>query len=100
PRPPSAPRFPYTTLFRSRLVPSPHDRPLARRRTAPPRTLGAADGGGNGEDSPWTSGGQGSSALRQHRPPPPACGADHRDLLRPRSEEHTSELQSRENLVC
>src|SRR5690606_42131044 len=42
---------------------------------------------------------------RRHRPRPssraPPCGRTHpRPVRRSRSEEHTSELQSRENLVC
>src|SRR5436309_12197409 len=71
PRPPRSTLFPYTTLFRSRLW----------RRPAPvaARSREAAD-----EDR------------RRRR-----LAARARDRARPpRSEEHTSELQSRENLVC
>src|SRR3712207_8354320 len=69
-RPPRSTLFPYTTLFRS-----------ARRGRAPA-------GGGLPPD-----------ALR---PPAPrgAGGADGRLGPRRRSEEHTSELQSRQYLVC
>src|SRR5690606_42043852 len=70
--PPRSTLFPYTTLFRS---------PGARRRNG-----GMADRSGNA---------------------PPRAGSDRkRDIPavdpsgRERSEEHTSELQSRENLVC
>src|SRR3712207_8839301 len=72
-RPPRSTLFPYTTLFRS---PGPH-RPAPPAR-APP-----------------------SAPVRACTPPP----ARRRCALRPagfsaRSEEHTSELQSRQYLVC
>src|SRR3712207_8559346 len=79
-RPPRSTLFPYTTLFRS----AQHERVLAVRR--PERRV------------------------RHHRRPPPCeqlGPAAHRDvqavveaLLVRRSEEHTSELQSRQYLVC
>src|SRR5690606_41200963 len=76
--PPTATLFPYTTLFRSagarleRQVP----RPLLRSAPAP-------------------------LADKPSVPAKPEPAALWRDLLTaPRSEEHTSELQSRENLVC
>src|SRR3712207_7088079 len=73
-RPPRSTLFPYTTLFRSR----PGAR-AARRMGLPAvrdarRSLGAAGG------------------LRPDRTPARRAGA--------RSEEHTSELQSRQYLVC
>src|SRR5690606_40549125 len=84
--------FPYTTLFRSR-----HRAHPARygRRRSPPESR--------------------SSQTAPPSPPPPAgprrsaaatrcrrCAAwrSATGCQRPRSEEHTSELQSRENLVC
>src|SRR2546428_4361931 len=70
-RPPRSTLFPYTTLFRSR-----QDR-RARRRAHHQR----ADGVGAGVRP------------RQEE------GRESRGL-RPRSEEHTSELQSRSDLVC
>src|SRR5690606_41768548 len=96
--PPRHPRFPYTTLFRSRLEAQredPHEEVadlaelLLRGRSLPdPIELGEqlaqrVDGhlglhGGHG----------GERAGRASR------------VERARSEEHTSELQSRENLVC
>src|SRR5690606_42010981 len=72
-RPPRPPLFPYTTLFRSgRRRGARRLRGRGRRRRHPGRT--AARGRG------------------------PARHA--RSGLAGRSEEHTSELQSRENLVC
>src|SRR3712207_7021672 len=86
-RPPRSTLFPYTTLFRSprRL----HGLPLAdQRRPARLRpgagVLAAAAGFAVGDALAWPR-------LRpQSRPQP----------LQPRSEEHTSELQSRQYLVC
>src|SRR5699024_12362220 len=74
-RPPSSTLFPYTTLFRSRgslcsFVP---------RRRGRPVVLSAA-------------------AVRRADPRRPC--ATFRRHRRPRSEEHTSELQSRFDLVC
>src|SRR5262245_65062950 len=73
--PPTSPRFPYTTLFRSR--PRHHFVGRRRRGRAAPRP------------SP--------PPARPRRGPP-----RHRvrRRLRPRSEEHTSELQSLRHLVC
>src|SRR3989440_801316 len=73
-RPPRSTLFPYTTLFRSRLVPGGHpDHSRARH------PLRLQDRAGPRGDRPL-----------------PAARAD----LRARSEEHTSELQSRSDLVC
>src|SRR3712207_7368027 len=89
-RPPRSTLFPYTTLFRSgrprrlpREVALPHPAGLAADLVAP---------------------------RRRRRPPLPARPGDHLRLRRqaeevrvrpvPRSEEHTSELQSRQYLVC
>src|SRR5690606_41570851 len=88
--PPSSTLFPYTTLFRSTgvrgdrrvrgLLPDPHPHRTRRRGPAP------GDPGAVRE------------APRPGRPPRggSAAGAP----AGRRSEEHTSELQSRENLVC
>src|SRR3712207_8558164 len=73
-RPPRSTLFPYTTLFRSMASPA-----LARDRAprARPRRRGP------------------------RRPAPPLpCGGRGRRRPRARSEEHTSELQSRQYLVC
>src|SRR5687768_17859914 len=74
-RPPRSTLFPYTTLFRSRL---PAGAPVARPRNAV--RLHAGGGGGFPAD-------------RRARLDGPADGGR-------RSEEHTSELQSRLHLVC
>src|SRR2546422_3151897 len=71
-RPPRSTLFPYTTLFRSRLD----------LQDGPPNRRGA-----RAEGRP------------RHDPGRGAPGRRHDDL-RLRSEEHTSELQSRLHLVC
>src|SRR3712207_8881603 len=77
-RPPRSTLFPYTTLFRS---------------AAPPQPEGRA-GGGAAEKG---EGGRGRGPGRPGRVRDPGRV---RRRLRPRSEEHTSELQSRQYLVC
>src|SRR3712207_6967821 len=86
-RPPRSTRFPYTTLFRSAR----RQWPPARLRCAPPT------------EQPVSS-----SRPDGHRPDGEAepgdlltveLDPDHAALLM-RSEEHTSELQSRQYLVC
>src|SRR3712207_8775311 len=73
-RPPRSTLFPYTTLFRSR-------RGRDHGRHKAPRGGGDPDiTGGGGRDAP--SGGREPRGARE------------------RSEEHTSELQSRQYLVC
>src|SRR3989449_7453969 len=75
-RPPRSTLFPYTTLFRSR------SQLLVGRGTSPPR-------------------GRLTRQLRQrHRGDRDAEQTDRQDLDQLRSEEHTSELQSRLHLVC
>src|SRR3712207_7521931 len=69
-RPPKSPLFPYPTLFRSPVAP-------------PPARGGTAPGG-----------------RRVGRGVPPVLGGELRAAGRLRSEEHTSELQSRQYLVC
>src|SRR3712207_7091179 len=72
-RPPRSTLFPYTTLFRSSGPPAPGG-------GAPPRPAG-----------PWRRRGGGPCRRRRARGARPRGG---------RSEEHTSELQSRQYLVC
>src|SRR3712207_8340996 len=90
-RPPRSSLFPYTTLFRS-------DQRGARHPGEGPRQEGAARDGrqeplrGDGGRRPRRRGGEGR--LRRLR----LRGAEVHRLER--SEEHTSELQSRQYLVC
>src|SRR5438445_9553508 len=79
--PPSSTLFPYTTLFRSR-----RDGEVRRRR----------DDGEKGHGEPEHRRGRGRRR-RADRTWRPALERRHRAL---RSEEHTSELQSRQYLVC
>src|SRR3712207_7267871 len=81
-RPPRSTLFPYTTLFRS-LPP-----PLRRLPAWPPRTREA---GARGRASPPRLG-----LVRAERADLRGGGA----RAGQRSEEHTSELQSRQYLVC
>src|SRR3989442_2799019 len=80
-RPPRSTLFPYTTLFRS---------PSAGRATFPDRLrTGATPPPGTG----WR--------CRLWKPPHPGTLEDRAPREYPaRSEEHTSELQSRPHLVC
>src|SRR5690606_41746263 len=89
-RPPSCTLFPYTTLFRSAfLLPAARGANHVRRRAPPPP-----------EPPPLPR------PLQGRRGVSPAFNTSNlRDdprfeLSEDRSEEHTSELQSRENLVC
>src|SRR3712207_7466056 len=75
-RPPRSTLFPYTTLFRSVQVP-----PVQRRDYVAPTGLHDSEG--------W-------AADDVH----PSQVLEHIDLAPGRSEEHTSELQSRQYLVC
>src|SRR3712207_7689160 len=82
-RPPRSTLFPYTTLFRS---PPRHPRERGRRRRLVLRV-------GSGASGVLLEGGRGKRAPERHR----------HSRLRAylgRSEEHTSELQSRQYLVC
>src|SRR3712207_8077741 len=80
-RPPRSTLFPYTTLFRSGGAPGARGGAAPDREDRPGRRL---PGG-----VPASAGRGGGAHLR-----------DGRRLLAPRSEEHTSELQSRQYLVC
>src|SRR5206468_11239723 len=96
PPPPSTP-FPYTTLFRSARPrrhrgPRPDDRAQAMKRVAVLGLLVLA-GCGGGSKSPQFAG-------TPVDPPVPAPNFRLQDQSAKRSEEHTSELQSRSDLVC
>src|SRR3712207_7417827 len=86
-RPPRSTLFPYTTLFRSEPAPG----PPARRggRVAGDSQLAGRDEGRRREHLLGHAPGQFRQAEGPALPD-----------LRPRSEEHTSELQSRQYLVC
>src|SRR5687768_14771302 len=84
-RPPRSTLFPYTTLFRSSGARSGRGR---WAETARPPARGY-DVSGSGPDS----------STRARALPWGAPGTTRRDAS-PRSEEHTSELQSRLHLVC
>src|SRR3712207_8635437 len=77
-RPPRSTLFPYTTLFRSRLK----DRPSPPEVTAAGGWLKEHNSGGNIVATPYLD------------------YVPSRGMLAMRSEEHTSELQSRQYLVC
>src|SRR5690606_41507261 len=86
-RPPTPPLFPYTTLFRSEPLQNvvealPYDRPLAIK---PEQVHQVAYRGGPGDEHPSID-----YLVAAYGTKPGMR----------RSEEHTSELQSRENLVC
>src|SRR3712207_8138373 len=81
-RPPRSTLFPYTTLFRSGPV------SLRRRGRAAAARPAAAGGARRGA---------GPAEPRRDRPNGRVRG---RQWARHRSEEHTSELQSRQYLVC
>src|SRR3712207_6959965 len=85
-RPPRSTLFPYTTLFRSRG----ERRGDARR--------GGAGGGGTAGGPDLRSGAGSRGRLRDLSRGPFGRGA--RRSCGGRSEEHTSELQSRQYLVC
>src|SRR5206468_11856452 len=78
PPPPPSPLFPYTTLFRSSAC-WPRSRTSRRCCSCRPRCWSTASGGASGS--------------------PCGCWWAHASCTG-RSEEHTSELQSRSDLVC
>src|SRR5258707_5835685 len=83
-RPPRSTLFPYTTLFRSH-------KPRRGLRGGPQNQRQHGRHRRDGGDQPWADNG------------PLLSPAEQRAVVRPwliRSEEHTSELQSRQYLVC
>src|SRR3712207_7262505 len=82
-RPPRSTLFPYTTLFRSERRRCPRGSDQSDRPSLVPRR-------GGGPGGVLGPGGR-RAALVPHLGPGPRLG---------RSEEHTSELQSRQYLVC
>src|SRR5690349_22534393 len=88
--PPTSTLFPYTTLFRSARTTS-DTRPQRGLGSCP--RVGAPPFPGGSDDCP-TCLPQHHDPVRQRPSPPRACAGVGR------SEEHTSELQSRRDLVC
>src|SRR5256885_11494277 len=97
-RPPRSTLFPYTTLFRSTARPT----PPATARGASELPLGEHDGADDRGEQQDARDLEGHEVGAEQRP----RHGRHHPLLRrgarhgPRSEEHTSELQSPCNLVC
>src|SRR5690606_40519659 len=91
-RPPAPALFPYTTLFRSHHLTIPGRRAV---RLAAPRRRRRAHSMGCGGSKAWHDG-----CVLQHRRLHEAEAPREDKMHCLRSEEHTSELQSRENLVC
>src|SRR5690606_41634778 len=97
-RPPRPTLFPYTTLFRSTSS-------AASSTTPPPRATRpwpAPTADPAATSSPTSRVGPGGAAPRSRRRSWPGSSPVGSPTVppQPRSEEHTSELQSRENLVC
>src|SRR3712207_7283159 len=88
-RPPRSTLFPYTTLFRSDLL-------LGGPLAAGAAPLPPAGRSGSGKPSDAAH----SAAGAPGRPVHAAAGTRAARRHPPRSEEHTSELQSRQYLVC
>src|SRR3712207_7557235 len=87
-RPPRSTLFPYTTLFRSR--------PAQAFEGCPPEPAGGPlEPAGNGRPR-WMAAHRDAA---RHPGTEPGVQADS-SVARRRSEEHTSELQSRQYLVC
>src|SRR2546429_1382025 len=85
-RPPRSTRFPYTTLFRSRAIfEGQHVAFGVERVVRDPDWRSAVNAGRRPRDARLRRGG--------HQTP-------HVDVVLPRSEEHTSELQSQLHHVC
>src|SRR3712207_7192660 len=84
-RPPTSTLFPYTTLFRSLRCPLVPPQPPAPAPSATPEGRPSADRGSRGAD---------------RHPLRAQVGHPLGDAAAGRSEEHTSELQSRQYLVC
>src|SRR3712207_9527215 len=97
-RPPRSTLFPYTTLFRSAGAVRP-GRDAARRRR--PRPAHAPPAVARAETRAGDARPRGVLAVELlRRAEGPARPVPEASLARRRSEEHTSELQSRQYLVC
>src|SRR3712207_7453689 len=87
-RPPRSTLFPYTTLFRSILAPRRFDVAKSILVTCDRATRVTSDVGSR------------LTTPASDATPPPRLVSSRRSAIRLRSEEHTSELQSRQYLVC
>src|SRR5690606_41294509 len=92
--PPSPTLFPYTTLFRSAAAPARPAQAAGSTPPAPPPQTPPPPPAARFPAGRWRSGSGRSRPPSARRRTPPAFSSA------TRSEEHTSELQSRENLVC
>src|SRR5207248_11344830 len=95
PPPPTSTPFPYTTLFRS----SPHPSEAGRSRTARPRAAPLRGGERRPTRSPHQVGARAPLSAAS-TPSVPNEKTARASTEHPRSEEHTSELQSPYDLVC
>src|SRR3712207_9557311 len=97
-RPPRSTLFPYTTLFRSAVgdVAPGRVQPRLASRGQPLREVGNPLGVGRSTEKVLVVG----KDLTDGVWPPPVVGLGGRCVHHRRSEEHTSELQSRQYLVC
>src|SRR5690606_40628684 len=97
-RPPCSPPFPYTTLFRSPAPPVPPLLFCLAATESPPAVTDPGHEAATADRNAavarcWLADGRGTPSRCLHHTRPALAD-------RMRSEEHTSELQSRENLVC
>src|SRR5207247_10309911 len=97
PRTPSPTLSPYTTLFRS-LPPPAAPAPASPRRTPARGTKPLPAPGAAREYSAGTL--APTDRCEREVAPSPSVGPPWSGASHPRSEEHTSELQSRVDLVC
>src|SRR5690606_41552472 len=96
--PPASTLFPYTTLFRSsRSTPRLGGRSSGSSATAAIVSGCAGSASGDPGRRPRFQRRTRAGPSPRH---PCVCRADRGNVSLVRSEEHTSELQSRENLVC
>src|SRR5690606_40085898 len=98
-RPPRLTLFPYTTLFRSSGVSVSEVNQLLERFGQAQKMMRQMRRGGGIPGMPGMPGMGGGGAGKGRAKPQRKKGKSGNPAKR-RSEEHTSELQSRENLVC
>src|SRR3712207_7676165 len=94
-RPPRSTLFPYTTLFRSARVQREAPEQVAAEQPGEPEVVCGAPDLAEGHGGRWDDGHVHGASRR-----PRASNAGAVAHVAQRSEEHTSELQSRQYLVC